>query len=308
MPGFSVTTNFNGDLVEEIMVLASVQNETVAGGHINIETDIRKDRSLPRMQMSQIIQDRAATPVSSGLFTYDERKLTPKDWMVYVEFNPNDFRAIWQTFQSTDPFVFSELPNDVQIVMVRLVLEGQNGVNPYIGQAIWQGDIAAGTPPLDKFDGLRVKAAADATVVDVVGTTLTAANIFAELQKVYDASRVEARRHPDYKIFIPDSAFELYTNALRDLTNKSIDPTEEAPKLFRGKTLVNLVGMPDDTMTATVSNDDRSSNIHLGVGAIEDQNTLQIEKLQANSEKWFIKMLMDMDTQIMFGEDYVDYR
>lgn len=302
----SITTNYAGDVIEEIMVKAAVGNETVAQGLINIETGIRKQRSIPRANLSNIIQDRAETPTPQGTMTHTERVLAPQDFMVYVEFNPNDYRHVWDFMQSSDPFVFGELAPEVQRVLIQEVMDGESGVNEFMGTNIWTGD-QAGAAPNNKYDGLVTKALADADVIDVVGTTLTAGNIIAELQKVYDASPVVLRRDPDYAITIPISAFEFYTNALRDLTNKSIDPTEEAPAMFRGKKLVPLVAMPDDTMVATKMRDDRQSNIYLGLSAAEDFNALKIMPLQNNSELWFIKLLMAADTQIKFGERFVLY-
>ena len=48
--------------------------------------------------------------------------------------------------------------------------------------SIWDGASGA-----DNFDGFRALALADGTVNDVTGTTVTSANVVAELGKIVDA-------------------------------------------------------------------------------------------------------------------------
>jgi len=304
---FDVTTNFAGDVVQEIALLAAIQNQAVMDGHIFVSNDIRKQRSLPRMKMDQIIQDRKDTPDSLGTFTHDERLLVPTDFMVYVEFNPNDFRDVWDFMQSTNPFVFAELSPEVMRAVLEEVLMGTNGISPYMGKAIWQGDTAAGTIPFEKFNGIRKKAQDDTDVVDVVGTTITAANIIVEIEKVWEATPVIVRDNPGYKILVSSVTVDFYYDALIALANKGPAPNQLTEMRYKSAPVVGLFGMPDDVMFATVASSDRDSNIWLGLGWQEDFNQLQIEGLQANSELWFVKMLMSADTQIKFGEHFVLY-
>ena len=303
---FDVTTNFNGDVVQEIALLAAIQNQAVMDGHIFVSDDIRKQRSLPRMTMDQIIQDRKDVPDSLGTFTSTERTLVPTDFMVYVEFNPNDFRDTWDFTQSTNPFVFAELSPEVMRAVLEEVLMGTNGISPYMGKNIWQGD-TAGSAPDDKFDGIQKTAQGDADVVDVTGTTLSAANIIAEIEKVWDATPVIVRDNPGFKIIVSSETIDFYYDALIALTNKGPAPNQLTDMNYKGRPLIGLFGMPDDVMFATIATADRDSNIWLGLGWQEDFNQLQIEKLQANSELWFVKMLMSADTQIKFGEHFVLY-
>ena len=304
--GFAVTTNFAGDVVQEIALLAAIQNEAVMGKHIFVSDDIRKQRSLPRMTMDNIIQDRKDTPDSIGTFTSDERTLVPTDFMVYVEFNPNDFRDIWEFQQSTNPFVFAELNAEVQAAVLEEVLMGTNGVSPYMGKNIWQGD-TAGTAPDDKFDGIVKTAQGDTDVVDVTGTTLTAANIIAEIEKTFDATPVVVRDNPGYKIIISSKTVDLYFDALIALSNKGPAPNQITDMNYKGRPLIGLFGFPDDKMVATIASGDRDSNIWLGLGWQDDFNVIKIMPVENKSELWFVKMLMSADTQIKFGQHLVLY-
>ena len=41
---------------------------------------------------------------------------------------------------------------------------------------------------------------------------------------------------------------------------------------------------------------------------MDDENKIQLERLQANSELWFIKMLVKADVQIGWNEETVYYQ
>lgn len=307
MPNPNITTTYAGDVVEELMRLAVAGNETVDNGHIHIESDIMSKRNVQSLSMSSIIQDDQATPEAAGDFTITNKVLQPDNFLVFVKFNPNEFRDFWDFGQPKGQFVFAELAPEVQVAMMDEVINGQNGVAPYMGKAIWQGDKTSGTAPLDKFDGLQVKAAADADVADVTGTTLSAANIIAEIEKVYQAARVEAREHPDFKIFMPYAAWELYKQAVIALTYKGPAPMASIERMYKEKTVVPLIGMTGNKMIATVANASRQSNIWLGLTAVNDFDTIQVDKLHNYSDEYFFKMKMGADTQIKFGEDAVYY-
>ena len=49
------------------------------------------------------------------------------------------------------------------------------------------------------------------------------------------------------------------------------------------------------------------SNFWMGVDYSDDDEVVQIDKLEAAGEKYFFKMLMKADTNIVFGEDIVIY-
>jgi hypothetical protein len=306
--GFNITTFHWGDVVEELFALAVMQNDVVDGGHIYISDGIKKKRAIPKVRMDQIIQPMAATPTPQGTFTITEDSLDPDDFLVYVEFDPNDFNDLWEPFQPQGDFLFSKLPNKVQAELLRQLIEGENGVNNYMGQAILTGDKVAGTAPLNRFNGLIYRAKNNADVIDVTGyATLTTSNILAKMDSVYDQARVAARSNPNWKFLMSYADWEKYGTALRNLSNKSIGPEQAPPLTYRGKKIAVLQGMPENTMIGTVATNDRGSNVWMGVRGIADFKAVQVEKLQANSDLWFFKLKMSADTQIKWGQDLTLY-
>lgn len=303
----SITSNYNGDVIQEIARLAFLGNQTVEGGHIYVSENIKKERSIPRMVTDNLIQDFSAQPITAGTFTVDELQLIPDKYLLYVEYNPDDFRDFWEFGQPTGEFVFSELSPDVQVAMMDEILNGSGGVNVHMGKNIWQGDKSSGTAPDNKFDGLAVKAAANADVIDVTGTTISAANAIAEIEKVYVAAPSELKENPNGKIFMSTDAWYFYEQAVIALANKGPAPTDELPRRYKGKQIVALEGIPTNDMFYTVGDKSTGSNIWLGLSAVNDATTIKEGPVNNTGDNHFFKMKVAADTQIKWGQRMVYY-
>lgn len=306
----NVTSNYAGEVVEELMMLAVTENEIVEGGHIYIEDDIQFKRHVMRVRQSEVIQDMAATPTSpKGDHTFDELTIQPDPYLVYIEFNPEDCRKLWNKYAPTGDFVFQELPTGLQTDLLRMLLEGENGVNTYMGNAILNGDKVSGVAPLNKFNGIITKAVANADVIDIaLPVALTSANIISKMKAVYEASRIPVRNSADYAIVMSVVDHEKYREALVNMSYKSIDETQAAPLIYRGKKIVVLADMPENCMFATYIGATRKSNIWLGCHGYADNKTIDVNKVQNNSDMWFFKMKMSADTLIKWGQDFVLYK
>lgn len=69
--------------------------------------------------------------------------------------------------------------------------------------------------------------------------------------------------------------------------------------MFRGKRIIPMVALPEDTIIIGQFTTGVDSNLWMGVDYANDENVLQIDKLQNNSELYFFKMLLKMDVNIV---------
>jgi hypothetical protein len=89
-------------------------------------------------------------------------------------------------------------------------------VSADLEQLVWKGDTGTASYPLSLYDGLEKQFLADAAVIDVSATasTITSANVIAELTRVYDAIPTQILRAEDLRLFVSSSIFRAYRQAL----------------------------------------------------------------------------------------------
>lgn len=322
-----INTTYAGEVLETFLVHAITGNDTVSKGVIKVQDGIQYKYVLPRLSLGNVIQDQEPTPSSSvGTYTIDERILEPKDFMVYLEFNPRDLEKFWKFAQPNGNLVFRELDPTVQIAFVQRLLKE---VNNYLGKAIWHGKNTAGgtlgAPPaggliigdpavdqkLDRFDGLLYNILEDqlnGTEKPILsGSTelTTTTEIITALNDLYDAIPKSLFGSDKLRILMDWNMFMLYDKALTEADFKHAEWTGVNGKNFRGLKIVPLNGMPVSTIVACEATNGDDSNLWMGVDYQNDDNVIEIKRKQANSELYFFKMLMKADTVIAKPKELV---
>ena len=63
-------TTYAGEVASQFIVKSLTGADTIAGGHVYVKDGIKKKFTIPRFDSNyeDLIQDRAATPTSSGSF------------------------------------------------------------------------------------------------------------------------------------------------------------------------------------------------------------------------------------------------
>lgn len=316
-----ITSGYSGKVLEAFVSKAIVGNDTVDKGLVYVKSGIKHQYAIPRIGLGKIIQNRKATPVSptdsKGDFKFDERLLNPQDFMVYTEFNPRDLEKYWDFAASDGKLVFRKLDATAQVAMVGEIMKG---VNEYIGTAIWQAKKSAGvvnrtigTDPselggddFDKFDGFLYKilqninagVAGDTAILSGNSAITTGEEALAAFNAAFKAIPKALRGKADLKFVVDYDVWDLYDQYLIELPYKNRDYSGTNAERFRGVPIVVANGVPEQTIVAGLFGANIRSNFWVGVDYVDDVDTLQMEKLQANSELHFFKMLMKMDVQM----------
>lgn len=325
---------YTGEFLQDLLVYTASENETYKEGLIHIKTGVQMKYTLPLVQLGKIIQDHVATPNAdqsgndTGKYKFTERYLEPQDFMVYFEFNPRDFEKYYKWFQPTGNLVFRELDPKIQATMVRLLMENKN---EYIDYSIWMsakggtaaskvttphgddyedvgGDVEAG--PMKYFDGaikrmldnnIGLDGDKDPNKVVIAGTTAfsTGQDVEAALRAMWRKTPTKIRKKASFVFVMDQNSWDLYDQYLTDKTVKYTDNTEMNQYRFKGKRIITLNALPKDTIVGGVFTNGMDSNLWMAVDYASDENVLQIEKLQANSELYFFKMLLKVDVNIV---------
>jgi hypothetical protein len=306
LDGFVISdTTYAGEAASDFIVRAITGNDTMQGGHVYVKDGIKKTFTIPRWDAnySDFIQDRAATPQSKGTMTVDGRTLTPADYMIYTEFNPRDYEAHWFATQLNPTLIDRTLPNTVESVVVREVLKRHD---KYFNNAMWNSDTTT-TGIFKYYNGWLKRASAGVPGANkITPTTLTAVNIQAELLKGYQAMPAELRYNTDMKYFMSYNSFDLYAQSQINQTNKGVDTTQDGVRKFKGRTIVPVADFPDNIYLIARGKATPESNLWVGMNSMDDA-TITLQRLQANSELWFIKMLMKVDVNFGWLEEVIYY-
>lgn len=297
-------TTYAGEAAQQFVMPAITGADTVDGGHCYVKDGIKKKFTIPRWDSdySTLIQDRQATPLSKGTMTVDGKALDPADYMIYMEFNPRDFETHWYSQEMLPKLLDAQLPYNANSVVVMGVMQRHA---KYFNKQLWNGDSTT-TGIYKYFDGYVKIAKDSATSNKVSGTTLSASNIQAELTKVYDAIPLALRYDPNMKIFVSYETFDFYAKSQIDQTYKGIDTTQNGVPTFRSKEVVKIADFPDDTMICAKGMATTESNLWVGINSVSDEG-LKFAPLQANSEMWFVKLLMKADVNYAWDNECVYY-
>jgi hypothetical protein len=138
----------------------------------------------------------------------------------------------------------------------------------------WQGDTASEDDVLALCNGYLKGLLADATVIDINNTTVTVANVLAEMTKVVVAlpARVQ-RRKSELRFFVSSNVATAYEIAAASGNTQTYVTTPLA-LTFLGIKLVVAEGLPNDTMVLT-----RKENLIYAFDAEGDAKALKAVNL-----------------------------
>ena len=330
---------YSGEVLEDLLTYTAQGNDTYQEGLIHIKSGIQHKFTIPSVSLGKIIQDNKPTPTSTegqaagstggqNQYTFTERYLEPKDFMVYLEFNPRDYEKYWKFAQPDGSLVFRNLDPKIQATMLRLLMDKKN---EYLGEAIWcsakggtssagitepsgctkiGGDNAGG--PMKYFDGaikrILANVAEAASNEEKAGGQAvragnaelkTGENVEAALNAMWKKCPKQIRKKSGLVFVTGWEVWDLYDQYLSDKQVKYSDNTKINEYRFKGKRIIPIVGVPEHTIILGEFTTGMDSNLWMGVDYANDTEVVKVERLQANSELYFFQMRMKMDVNIV---------
>ena len=294
-------TNYNGEVLEQILTLAATGNEIVEKGLIMVIPGVEKKISLPRIKTGKMLQKRKENPTledSKGNFNYSEKSLDPEDFMAFTTFNPRAFEHVWRKWQPKGNLVFAELPPEAQNTLLD---ELSKSVKFELGWHYLNGEFGSDDDHL--FNGILTQAAKDPDVIVVPAPSDT--SMIGKLKAVRKAIPKALRENPNLRILMSIDDFDKYDDELTEREYKNTSETDINKKRYKGITIETLNSWPDGLIVATLCSMSADGNLFAGVNLQDDEEVIQIDKWMNSSELYFFKLLMKADTEIAFGEEFV---
>lgn len=301
-------TNYNGEVLERILTVATTGNELVTKGLIHVIPGVEKKISIPRLKVGKMLQKRKENPQvedSKGDFNYSEQSLDPEDFMAFTVFNPRTFEYIWRKWQPKGNLVFAELPPEAQNALLDAL---SKQVQFELGDHYVNGEYADGDDDTKLMNGILTQAAKakDYIFVDVSKATTMLAKLKAIRAKIPKAMR----QNSNLRIVMSVEDFDKYDDELTERESKNGSETEVNRMRYKGITIETVAAWPEGVIVCTLCSMDADGNLFAAVNLQNDESVIQIDKISAASELYFFKLLMKADTNIAFGEEFVvaDFR
>jgi hypothetical protein len=235
-----------------------------------------------------------------------ERILTLEEFQVNLQMCKKDFEQTWQAVEMGYS-AFKNIPNSFTDFLIAYAAER---VSARIEQNIWAGVNASS----GQFAGFQTLFAADSDVVDVTGTTVTAANVIAELGKVVDAIPAALYGKPDVYLYVSQNVAKAYVRALggfgasglgaNGVNNQGTMWYGSEPLFFDGIPVVLAEGLSSNRMVAA-----QKSNLFFGTGLLSDKNEVRLIDMADidGSQNFRLVMRMSAGIQYGIGSDIVYY-
>lgn len=319
-----IDQTYSGTAMSVMLTRAVEESDTINKGVVMVEDGIKKSRTLPRIEVSDFMQKRKPTPTSQGNVDVDGVTLTPRDIMLYYEFNPRDYEQHWYAEQLSKTLLPRELPQTAEAFMI---MQTMKRLNKFFEYAWWRSRISydpdgtgttaasVGAETGDEaylyFDGL-IKKALDADDIIAVPSpvALTVNNIRDKMTAAYNLvpkAKMFKYGKGGLKFIMSYADKNKYDEALRTDSFKNTDTSEKGYERFRGYEVEVVAGMPENTFFVCFGKPDIDSDLWIGLNSNEDQATLELKRLQNNSELFYVKGLFKVDTQLAFADQIVIY-
>ena len=232
---------------------AAKSGKTLADNQITILEGIKYKRTLTVVSSANIISA-ADCDFSDGSLTLTDRALEPTDKKLNLSLCATDLEKDWQAAQMQAGANNTNIAGDFPAFLMDY-LGAQIGEN--IENQIWTD--------------MKTNLLADGDVVDVTGTTLSAANIIAQIQAAYDAVPASVYGKDDLRIYLGTNATRFYIQAMSALGYLNAYYAGDVPLLFEGVEVAHCPGLAADTMVVG-----RVSNLYWGTDLISDATTMKV--------------------------------
>ena len=294
----SITTTYAGEFAGKYVAAALLSAPTLDKGLIEIMPNVYYKSVIQKVNTDDILKDATCDFDPTSTVTLTERVLTLEEFQVNLQMCKKDFEQTWQAVEMG----YSSFKNVPASFTDFIVAYAAEKVAARIEQNIWAGvNASAG-----QFAGFQTLFAADGDVIDVTATTVTAANVIAELGKVVDAIPATLYGKQDLTIFVPQNVAKAYVRALggfaaagvgaNGVDNKGTMWYGSQDLYFDGIKVALAEGLSSNKMVAA-----QKSNLFFGTGLLSDKNEVRLIDMADIDGSQNFRLIMRMAAGIQYG-------
>ena len=294
----SITTTYAGEFAGKYISAALLSGATIENGGIEVKPNVKFKEVIKKVSTNAIVKDGTCDFTPTSELTLTERILQPEEFQVNLQLCKKDFRSDWDAVQMGYSAFDSLPPSFADFLLAHVAAK----VAQKTEQNIWGGvDANEG-----EFDGFATLLAADADVVDVVGTTVDASNVIAELGKIVDAIPSTLYGQEDLYIYVSQNIARAYVRALGGFGAAGLGANgtnaqgtqwwNNGSLSFDGVKLFVANGLADDTAVAA-----EKSNLYFGTGLLSDQNEVKVIDMGDIDGSQNVRVVMRFTAGVQYG-------
>lgn len=309
MPQPTITTTYAGEFAGKYIAAALLSGNTLSQGAIEIKPNVKYKEVIKKVATSGLIVNESCDFTSAGTVTLTERIIQPEQFQVNLELCKTPFESDWGAV-SMGYSAFDNLPPDFASFLIAHVAKE---VAQKTEQNIWNGANAN----VGEFDGFVPLMTADATVNDVVGTTVNSGNVIAELGKIVDAIPSTLYGKDDLYIYVSQNIAKAYVRALGGYAALSnVAGTDNVGSIgangidnrgtlwygggenlsIDGVKIFVANGLPNDTAVAA-----EKSNLYFGTGLLSDHNLVKLIDMADIDGSKNVRVIMRFTAGVQYG-------
>jgi len=294
----SITTTYAGEFAGKYISAALLSASTIENGGIEVKPNIKYKEVIKKIATDDVLKDATCDFDPTSTVTLTERIIQPEEFQVNLQLCKKDFRSDWEAVQM-GVSAFDSLPPsfaDFLIAHVAAKVAQKNETN------IWSGTNATA----GEFDGLVTLMTADADVIDVVGTTVTAANVIDELGKVVDAIPSTLYGKEDLNLYVSQNVARAYVRALGGFGAAGLGANgtnaqgtqwwNNGSLSFDGVSIFVANGLGDNYIVAA-----EKSNLYFGTGLLSDHNEVKVIDMADIDGSQNVRVVMRLTAGVQYG-------
>jgi hypothetical protein len=305
----SLTTTYAGEFSGKYIAAALLSAATLDAGAISILPNVKFKSVLQKGATDDIVKDASCNFVTNeGTLTLTEAILVPEEFQVNLEICKKDLHSSWEAAQMGYSAFDNLAPSFAEFVIAHVAAK----VADRTEKNIWAGSTATS----GQFDGFGVKLLADATVHDVTATSVTAANVIAEMGAVVDSAVANAPAilgQEDLTLYVSTNVAQAYIRSLGGFTatigangvdNKGTQWYNGGALSFEGINIFVAKGLASNRMVLA-----QKSNLYFGTGILNDQNEVKVIDMSDVDGSQNVRVIMRFTAgvQHIFGSDIIFY-
>jgi hypothetical protein len=294
----SITTTYAGEFAGKYISAALLSADTIEGGGITVKPNVKYKEVMKTLSTNALVKDAACDFADQSTVTLAERILQPEEFQVNLELCKKDFHNDWEAVQMGYSAFDSLPPSFADFLIGHIAAK----VAQKTEENIWQGV----TANAGEFDGFETLLAADGTVIDVTGTSVTAANVITEMGKVVDAIPTAVYGKEDLYIYASSNVARAYIRALggfgasglgaNGVNNEGTTWFNGGDLAFDGVKLFVCSGLSDNTMVAA-----QKSNLFFGTGLLADHNEVKLIDMADLDGSQNVRVVMRFTAAVQYG-------